>query len=74
VSAFVRQVERESRHILHLVSAAGFFKPVSFLECNAEDYDLQMDINKSLFFITQAVAKNMTSHGGRSNRKCFAGL
>ena len=66
VSAFVQRVESESRHISHLVNAAGFFKPVSFLEHSAEDYDLQMDINKSFFFITQAVAKNMKAHGGGS--------
>lgn len=46
------------------MNAAGFFKPVTFLEHSQRDYDLQLDINKSFFFITQAVAKNMQQHGG----------
>ncbi len=39
---------------------------MSFLEHEEADYDLQLDINKSFFFITQAVAKNMKKHGGGS--------
>ncbi len=66
VNAFIEQIEGESRHINFLVNAAGFFKPVTFLEHSAHDYDLQLDINKSFFFITQAVAKNMKNHGGGS--------
>jgi len=64
VKSFIHQIEAESRHIKYLVNAAGFFKPVSFIEHSDEDYDLQMDINKSFFFITQAVAKNMQQHAG----------
>jgi len=48
------------------VNAAGFFKPVSFLEHLEADYDLQMDMNKAFFFITRAVAKNMKAHGSGS--------
>jgi NAD(P)-dependent dehydrogenase (short-subunit alcohol dehydrogenase family) len=66
VSAFIAQIKRENRHIKYLVNAAGYFKPVTFLEHTAQDYDMQMDINKSLFFITQAVAQNMKTHGGGS--------
>jgi len=66
VEAFIAQLANESRHIKYLINAAGYFKPVSFLEHTAQDYDMQMDINKSLFFITQAVAKNMKTHGGGS--------
>ncbi|WP_299011008.1 SDR family oxidoreductase [uncultured Shewanella sp.] len=66
VEQFVAQLENESRHIQYLVNAAGFFKPVSFLEHFKEDYDLQLDINKAFFFITQAVSKNMRRHGGGS--------
>ena len=66
VEQFVVSLESESRHIHHLVNAAGFFKPVSFLAHSKEDYDLQLDINKALFFITQAVSKNMKHHGGGS--------
>ncbi|MGH1441269.1 MAG: SDR family NAD(P)-dependent oxidoreductase [Cellvibrionaceae bacterium] len=66
VAAFIRQIEAEERHIQYLVNAAGFFKPVSFLDHSEADYNLQMDINKAFFFITQAVAKNMKQHGGGS--------
>jgi NAD(P)-dependent dehydrogenase (short-subunit alcohol dehydrogenase family) len=64
VQAFIAQIGQEARHIRYLVNAAGFFKPVSFLEHSAQDYDLQMDINKAFFFITQAVAQNMKQHRG----------
>lgn len=66
VQAFIEQIQGESRHINYLVNAAGFFKPVTFLEHSERDYDLQLDINKSFFFITQAVAKNMKDYGGGS--------
>lgn len=66
VNAFINQIENESRHIGYLVNATGFFKPISFLEHTEKDYDLQLDLNKSFFFITQAVSKNMQQHGGGS--------
>jgi len=62
VNRFISQIEAESRHIKYLVNAAGFFKPISFVEHSEQDYNAQMDINKSFFFITQAVAKNMQVH------------
>ena len=46
------------------MNAAGYFKPVSFLDHSPADYAAQMDINQAFFFITQAVAKNMQLHGG----------
>jgi NAD(P)-dependent dehydrogenase (short-subunit alcohol dehydrogenase family) len=64
VARFIEQLGQETRHIRYLVNAAGFFKPISFLEHSAQDYDLQMDINKAFFFITQAVAQNMKHHQG----------
>jgi len=66
VQDFIASVKQETRHIRYLVNAAGFFKPVSFLEHSQQDYDLQMDMNKSFFFITQAVAQNMKQHQGGS--------
>jgi NAD(P)-dependent dehydrogenase (short-subunit alcohol dehydrogenase family) len=66
VATFIERLESETRHINYLVNAAGFFKPVTFLEHTQTDYDLQLDINKSFFFITQAVAKNMKQHEGGS--------
>ncbi|MEL6401719.1 MAG: SDR family oxidoreductase [Cyanobacteria bacterium J06607_6] len=46
-----------------LVNAAGVFAPKSFLEHTAADYDRYLEINKAIFFITQAIAKNMIEQG-----------
>lgn len=62
----VRHINNQTRHIQYLVNAAGYFKPVSFLEHSLQDYKLQMDLNQALFFITQAVAGNMKVHNGGS--------
>ncbi len=66
VDGLIDTIKNEKGHIKYLVNAAGYFKPVSFLEHSVEDYDAQMDVNKALFFITQAVASNMKTHGGGS--------
>jgi len=42
-----------------LVNAAGVFLPKPFLEHTEADYDQYLDLNKGLFFITQAVAQAM---------------
>jgi NAD(P)-dependent dehydrogenase (short-subunit alcohol dehydrogenase family) len=64
VDAFIAQINQENRHITYLVNAAGVFKPTPFLEHTKADYDKYLDLNRSLFFITQAVAANMKRHGG----------
>ena len=64
VDAYIEQLNNESRHIKYLVNAAGSFKPTKFLEHTRSDYDKYLNINKSFFFITQAVAQNMKQHGG----------
>ncbi len=66
VDGLVSDIESQSGHIKHLVNAAGAFKPTSFLEHEKSDYDKYLDLNRSTFFITQAVAKNMKEHGGGS--------
>ena len=66
VKDFITTIKNHSGHIKYLVNSAGFFKPVSFLEHTASDYDMQMEINRAFFFITQAVAKNMQNHRGGS--------
>jgi NAD(P)-dependent dehydrogenase (short-subunit alcohol dehydrogenase family) len=58
--------EHHSRHIKYLVNAAGYFKPISFLDHTPEDYDIYLNLNRALFFISQAVAKNMAANGGGS--------
>ncbi len=64
VDAFIQRLKEESRHIKYLVNAAGSFNPTPFLEHSTADYDKYMDLNKSFFFITQAAAQNMKTHGG----------
>nr|WP_296067407.1 SDR family oxidoreductase [uncultured Actinoplanes sp.] len=46
-----------------LVNAAGFFIPRAFLEYDEEFYDSYLELNRAIFFLSQAVAKNMVSSG-----------
>jgi hypothetical protein len=64
VDRFRAQLEEEARHVKYLVNAAGTFNPTPFLEHTKSDYAKHLDLNKSFFFITQAVARNMKTHGG----------
>ena len=64
VDTFIERLINEPRHIKFLVNAAGSFNPTKFLEHTKADYDKYLDLNKSFFFITQAVAQNMKQHGG----------
>ena len=64
VDAFIEKLNNEPRHIKYLVNAAGSFNPTKFLEHTKSDYDKYLELNKSFFFITQAVAQNMKKHGG----------
>lgn len=66
VDQVIMTVRDETRHLKYLVNAAGTFKPTAFLEHSREDYDTYMKLNKSFFFITQAVAENMKANGGGS--------
>lgn len=42
-----------------LVNAAGIFTPKPFIDHNESDYDAYLNINKALFFATQAVVRRM---------------
>nr|WP_320135420.1 SDR family oxidoreductase [uncultured Amphritea sp.] len=53
-------------HIKYLLNAAGYFKPTPFVDHNNSDYDIYHELNRALFFISQAVAKNMIAHNGGS--------
>ena len=64
VQAFIDRLKQEPRHLNYLVNTAGVFKPTPFLEHTRADYDKYLALNKSFFFITQAVAENMKRHGG----------
>ncbi|GAA6208975.1 SDR family oxidoreductase [Cognatishimia sp. WU-CL00825] len=64
VASLIVQINARSGHIHKLVNAAGVFAPKPFLEHDAAEYDRYHALNRSLFFITQAVAANMVNHGG----------
>src|SRR5215470_10198079 len=64
--SLLEHIAAEKRHIQHLVNAAGYFIPKPFLEYTQSDYDGYLDLNRALFFVTQAVARNMVEHGGGS--------
>jgi NAD(P)-dependent dehydrogenase (short-subunit alcohol dehydrogenase family) len=58
------RIESSPDRIQYLVNAAGVFVPKPFLEHRLEDYDAYLTLNRSLYFVTQAVARNMTRNGG----------
>ena len=66
VDAFAASVRSSDDHVQFLVNAAGTFSPTPFLEHGKKDYDKYHDLNRSTFFVTQAVAENMKTHGGGS--------
>jgi NAD(P)-dependent dehydrogenase (short-subunit alcohol dehydrogenase family) len=66
VQRLVNFVEHNGRHINYLVNAAGYFKPTPFLDHQPDDYDTYLDLNRAIFFISQAVSRNMAANGGGS--------
>jgi len=64
VKAFIKDLPHTLPQLTYLVNAAGYFKPVSFLEHTEADYDTYHDFNKAFFFITQAAAQIMRKNGG----------
>jgi len=64
MSRLSEAIANQTRHIRFLVNAAGTFRPKPFLDHTAEDYDSYLVLNRSTFFLTQAVARNMKRHGG----------
>ncbi len=64
VQTLIDRVTQEPRHLKYLVNAAGYFNPKPFLDHSEQDYEIYMALNKSTFFITQAVVRNMQRHGG----------
>ncbi len=66
VEKVVQFAGNHQRHIKYLVNAAGYFSPKRFLDHTQEDYDTYLELNRALFQISQAVAKNMVANGGGS--------
>lgn len=66
VQRIIAFIQGSGYHIKYLLNAAGCFKPTPFLEHTNEDYDAYQELNRGLFFVSQAVAKNMAKFGGGS--------
>jgi NAD(P)-dependent dehydrogenase (short-subunit alcohol dehydrogenase family) len=66
VDRYISKLDADPRHIKFLVNAAGAFRPAPFLDHTKADYDKYADLNRSFFFLTQAVVRNMQRHGGGS--------
>jgi|SRR4051812_945750 NAD(P)-dependent dehydrogenase (short-subunit alcohol dehydrogenase family) len=62
----IARIDGEARPIRHLVNAAGYFIPKPFADYSEKDYDGYLDLNRSIFFVTQAIVRNMVKHGGGS--------
>jgi NAD(P)-dependent dehydrogenase (short-subunit alcohol dehydrogenase family) len=60
VDAFAQELA--DAHTFHyLVNSAGYFSPTPFLKHTRENFHQYHDINESLFFLTQAVARRMVN-------------
>ena len=66
VDRVVQTINSDERHIQYLVNSAGYFNPKPYLEHRLEDYDAYAILNRSTFFISQAVSQNMSNNGGGS--------
>ena len=64
VQGFIGHIERSPDGVRCLVNAAGVFRPKPFLDHTVADYDAYLELNRSIFFITQAVAQRMKESGG----------
>jgi NAD(P)-dependent dehydrogenase (short-subunit alcohol dehydrogenase family) len=63
LAALLERIDAAAPRVDLLVNAAGVFAPKSFLEHTAADYDRYLELNRSLFFATQHVAKGMVRRG-----------
>lgn len=61
VDRFVEAINTGSASFDYLVNAAGYFKPTAFLDHTKDDFDIYHQLNRSIFFITQAVARTMVA-------------
>lgn len=59
VEPLMQKIENEHGDVDMLVNAAGIYYPASFLEHTAADYDAFLNINRSVFFITQTVSASL---------------
>jgi NAD(P)-dependent dehydrogenase (short-subunit alcohol dehydrogenase family) len=66
VKAFTSNLATLVPNLKHVVNAAGYFSPKSFLEHTEEDYNIYHNFNKAFFFITQAASKILIKNQGGS--------
>jgi NAD(P)-dependent dehydrogenase (short-subunit alcohol dehydrogenase family) len=66
LAGLINMIDSMDYKIDHLVNAAGYFNPKPFLDHQVSDYDIYMELNKAIFVISQAVARNMIKHNGGS--------
>jgi len=59
--ALIERLNQNHADATLLVNSAGIFLPKPFLEYEEADYDLYLDLNKAMFFITQAVVQNIVN-------------
>ncbi|MBD0255545.1 MAG: SDR family oxidoreductase [Cytophagales bacterium] len=62
VADFIARLQ-DVREINYLVNASGICRPKPFLEATAGEYDAYLNINRSFYLITQAVARKMKENG-----------
>jgi 2-deoxy-D-gluconate 3-dehydrogenase len=66
MAELVRRALERVEHIDILVNNAGIIRRADLLDFTDADWDAVMDVNlKSLFFLSQAVARHMVEHGTR---------
>lgn len=66
VDRVIAFINDQRQPIKYFVNAAGYFKPTAFLEHGKKEYDAYLELNRATFFISQAVANNMSKNGGGS--------
>ena len=60
----IKEIALEIRHIEQFISDYGCnWTPGSFLECTESEYDRYAKDNRNIFFLIQAIARNMLIHG-----------
>ncbi|WP_049723073.1 SDR family NAD(P)-dependent oxidoreductase [Gilvimarinus polysaccharolyticus] len=64
--AIIEFANNTDYHIKYLLNSAGYFKPLPFVEHGNDDYDTYQELNRAIFFVSQAVAKNMIRNGSGS--------
>lgn len=67
VERLIGELNAKHSDIDLLVNSAGVFYPVNFIDHTRADYDKFLDFNRAIFFITQAVAKNLIAQNKKGS-------